>query len=685
GEILPASYVERQKGDGVGFTRLSFLKWGSLASIVLSGACICTYYIKEVDSATIPRDFTEMNGQGFGSANLRNAGPFKTNTLLDLGRSNFASTPSIITANHLSSPFLIGYAVIEVVVAPSGLFGVFGAISNNIFLMCRYSRDHWFSVVVLTIIDVVKIILSFTMKYNTIDSCITNPNDLNQRTVCENKVDFDIKAGLVVFGAQEVILVALGSLTWYCAKRISQKPTNKIMRESERREETKNIDMEVQESHVANDITSIVSTDILEKRQHMDQDSLMANPPSPFIRRPTQHQRQENQISDGIKQEYNQIPDGINQEYNQIPDGIKQEYNHNPNNSRIQENNGSNSNITQNTQRFDQIHTTPTHKPSVPIPQKQCSQGLPPALPSTSYNNSSNSRPPIVHRHNSMLPPRRLANYQLTSHYVPDTRPVNGNGMMFPPILNQTESISVPFLRSHKRSDSFPQPRPLPLPPIANHSDTYQVSQQSTSRGNTNYKIDQPSIVQSNEPFLQSSFSRSLPNLHDSSIIEPPIPIPYSDTVLYTQQINNDITPMPNTIYSQPKALNNSSKSFEASNTIQNSNNRNSLKRMRRKSAHSVRGEAIQRPDYGSLYNHYYDLQTTSKLGVNDRNINNQITNDYYINNSYVAHSRLTNQVFPYGGGGGTLKSGGNSKNINKQNFNQIANTSYTNNSYAIA
>ncbi|CAG8628085.1 13925_t:CDS:2 [Gigaspora margarita] len=533
--------------------------------------------------------------------------------------------------------------------------------------MSRYSRDHWFSVVVLTIIDAVKIILSFTMKDHTINSCITNPIDIDERSFCENKADFDIKAGLVVFGAQEIILIALGFLTWYCVKRVSQKPTNQKKRKSEKKKNPKDIDMEVQEPHVANDVTSIVSTDILEKRQNMDENSLIANPPSPFFRRPTLNQRQENQIPDGIKQEYNNI---------------------NPNNSRIQENQGNqgnqgNSNITnitqQNSQRFDQIYTVPTHKPGVPIQQIQGSQGLPIRLPSTSYNNLPNSRPPIVHRHNSVLPSQRLAGYQPMPQYIPDMRPVNGNGMMFSPNINQTGSISgyrqsqrpqqrpqlpqqpydkVPYSRGHKRSDSYPQPRPLPLPPVINYSETYQVPQQSTFQGNTRYKFDQRSTFQSNEPFSHPNFSKSLPNLHDSNIIEPPIPqLPSS---------NNNIS-------SQPKAYNTSFKSFEASNIIPNSNNTNndSLKRMRRKSAHSVRGEATPRPDYTLLYNHYNDLPSTSRGKYNDH----QITNDYYVNNSYVAHSRLTNQVFPYGGG----------KNINKQHFNQTVNNGYTNNSYAVA
>ncbi|CAG8501133.1 32076_t:CDS:2, partial [Racocetra persica] len=188
------------------------------------------------------------------------------------------------------------------------------------------------------------------MKSNTVDSCIASDDsdDIN----CERKANFDIYAGLVVFGTQEIILVVLGLLVWFCAKRISKKPINKEKRKSERKE-TKEIDMEVQETHVA-DAASTLSIDVLEKRQYMDQESLIANPPSPFIRRPTQSQRQENQIPNETTPEYNRTPGNSRIQENQGNLRIQE----NQGNLRIQENQGNlrmqenqgNSRITQSTQ-----------------------------------------------------------------------------------------------------------------------------------------------------------------------------------------------------------------------------------------------------------------------------------------------------------------------------------------------
>ncbi|CAG8757117.1 22463_t:CDS:2, partial [Cetraspora pellucida] len=463
-----------------------------------------------------------------------------------------------LTANHLSTPFLIGYAVIEIIVAPSGLFGICGAISNNVFLMNRYARDHWFSVFVLTIIDIVKIILSFTMKNNSIESCMSSSDEIDEIT-CEGRVNFNIYAGLVIFGAQEIILVVLGLIVWFCAKRVSQKSTDK---------KSKN------------------------------------------------QKSKDKQTNKSEKKDVKEI----------------------------------------DMEGFDQILTASTRNPVVPMPPKQGSQGLPLARSSTLYNNPLNSRPPIIQRRNTTLTSQQLTNYQQMPQYVPDMRPVNGNGIIFPPILNQTESISgfqLPQqpqqsyrphnkVLSHKRSDSFPQPRSIPLPPIPNNPGIYQSAYQR----NNQYNIDQRSTIQSNSPYLSSNHSKSLPNLHNN-IIDPSIPpippipsnpvpnsqqpkniIPPMSKNIISPMSNNIITPISNNIYSQPKTLNNSFQSLEESNIIPNSSA--------------------------------------------DNNTNN------YINNSYVSHSRLSNQVFPHPYG----VQGSNSKSANKQTFNQKVNNSYTNNSY---
>ncbi|CAG8497686.1 12216_t:CDS:2, partial [Racocetra fulgida] len=388
--------------------------------------------------------------------------------------------------------------------------------------------------------------------------------------------------------------VVLGLLVWFCAKRISKKPIDKNKRKSEKKE-TKEIDMEVQETHVA-DAASTLSIDVLEKRQYMDQESLIANPPSPFIRRPTQPQRQENQIPNETTPEHNRTPGNSRIQKNQGNSRIQE----NQGNLRMQENQG-NLRMQENQGNLRMQENQGNSRIT------QSLQGLPPVR-SLTYNNPPNSKLPIVHQHNTTLPSQRLTNYQQMPQYVPDMRPLNGNGMMFPPTLNQAESVSgfqqpqqplqsyqphnkVPFSLGHKRSDSFPQSRSFPLPPIPNNPGTYQVSQQSAHQGNNQYKIDQPSIIQPNVPYLSYNNSRSLPNLHDN-ITESPIPPIPSIPVPNSQQQNNIITPMSNNVYSQPKTPNPLFKSLEESkNIIPNSDNRDSLKRMRRKSAHNVRGE----------------------------------------------------------------------------------------------
>ncbi|CAG8452852.1 6637_t:CDS:2 [Diversispora eburnea] len=68
------------------------------------------------------------------------------------------------TANHLNKAVLIGYGIVEMLMAPSGLWGIFGAIQNNPFQAKRYVKDHWFSLIVMTIID--GLFLGFLASYS---------------------------------------------------------------------------------------------------------------------------------------------------------------------------------------------------------------------------------------------------------------------------------------------------------------------------------------------------------------------------------------------------------------------------------------------------------------------------------------------------------------------------------------
>ncbi|RIA98516.1 hypothetical protein C1645_95845 [Glomus cerebriforme] len=113
-----------------------------------------------------------------------------------------------ITAFHLSQPLLIGYGIFWLIVAPSGLWGIFGSIQNNSELFNRYLRDHWFSSALISTVDIVKIVFSFTMKDNSIQKCLasTDRSDISIEN-CHKKVDFSQKAGLVLFGIQGSFLL----------------------------------------------------------------------------------------------------------------------------------------------------------------------------------------------------------------------------------------------------------------------------------------------------------------------------------------------------------------------------------------------------------------------------------------------------------------------------------------------
>ncbi|RHZ88435.1 hypothetical protein Glove_22g156 [Diversispora epigaea] len=140
------------------------------------------------------------------------------------------------TTDHLNKTVLIGYAIIEVLIAPSGLWGIFGAIQNNPFQAKRYVKDHWFSLLVMTIIDGLKIIFSFTTRDHMIKDCMLNKQ--TKFISCQEITDFNIKGGLIIFGTQELTLLFLGFLASYSANRISEKPKTTQKVESGRRIET---------------------------------------------------------------------------------------------------------------------------------------------------------------------------------------------------------------------------------------------------------------------------------------------------------------------------------------------------------------------------------------------------------------------------------------------------------------
>ncbi|CAB4385332.1 unnamed protein product [Rhizophagus irregularis] len=129
-----------------------------------------------------------------------------------------------ITAFHLSQPLLIGYGVFWLIVAPSGLWGIFGSTQDNTDLCNRYLRDHWFSSAVISTVDIIKIVFSFTMKDNSIQKCLNETPTGN----CGKKVDFSQKAGLIAFGVQGFLMVGLGLLVWFSCRQLSKKKDEKV-------------------------------------------------------------------------------------------------------------------------------------------------------------------------------------------------------------------------------------------------------------------------------------------------------------------------------------------------------------------------------------------------------------------------------------------------------------------------
>lgn len=76
---------------------------------------------------------------------------------------------------------------------------------NNHYLAKRYVKDHWFTLSVMTVIDGIKIIFSFTTRDEMIKYCMVNQK--LKFLSCQKITDFNIKGGLIIFGTQEITMV----------------------------------------------------------------------------------------------------------------------------------------------------------------------------------------------------------------------------------------------------------------------------------------------------------------------------------------------------------------------------------------------------------------------------------------------------------------------------------------------
>ncbi|CAG8568189.1 7174_t:CDS:2 [Acaulospora morrowiae] len=139
----------------------------------------------------------------------------------------FQTIPTTVTANHLNGPLLISYGIVEVIISPSGLWGIFGGIQDNVYLAKRYVKDHWFTLLVMTTIDIAKISLSLTSRERMIRSCMGSDVNTGRLDSCMNVADFNIWAGIVIFGVQEVAMISLGLMTVLSVRQIEMKPKEK--------------------------------------------------------------------------------------------------------------------------------------------------------------------------------------------------------------------------------------------------------------------------------------------------------------------------------------------------------------------------------------------------------------------------------------------------------------------------
>ncbi|CAG8453295.1 5301_t:CDS:2 [Rhizophagus irregularis] len=491
----------------------------------------------------------------------------------------------------LIQPLLIGYGVFWLIVAPSGLWGIFGSTQDNTDLCNRYLRDHWFSSAVISTVDIIKIVFSFTMKDNSIQKCLNETPTGN----CGKKVDFSQKAGLIAFGVQGFLMVGLGLLVWFSCRQLSKKKDEKAKVELGHGLETQN-------TRQLND------DDTINLRV---EDRVETNPLSSFKdRRPSQYSKgQKGQNEQKIKKD-------------------------NENVVRSREEQGSIKNANNNVQGFDQQqYTTPLRPRKSSDRQMTPSdelQGYPPqGMNQTAPVNRSKSMAPPVRSNSSRFPPP-----QPEYRFIPSIQPPQGvKGMQksrapippsfyynrppfpqyqqmsnFPPMYpwqqqwpgyNNRPIPPQGDFRGHRRSKSQPELRPLPfLPPSSRRSST-----SSRRRSSVNDK----------RPYSQMHRTNSLPNLsnhedlmRNEMLFAPPVPLIPSNLQSNTKNSNkDDKSDNKNTRESQPPIINNDDK-LERFIKMYGDKEYNI---QRPKSAQSVQGEASPKSSIyveDGYYNDYY-------------------------------------------------------------------------------
>ncbi|CAI2171629.1 14134_t:CDS:2 [Funneliformis geosporum] len=398
------------------------------------------------------------------------------------------------TASHLSEPLLIGYGVIFVIIAPSGLWGIIGSTQNNSELYDRYLRDHWFSSGVVTIMDGIKIVLSFTMKNDSIKTCLT-PTDSSEAAIgeCRRRVEFNQKAGLIIFGAQEFFLIVLGILVWFSCKRIARKTNGNGKEVLER------LDLNEYIPDESND-ASINAYNLREQRQNLPLERIDVQPPSPFAhRRPSQYIKGQNDRRkiEQIKPEPmpnilrsrevqgDQYDDSDNVQYTTPQRPRRTSYNRQNTTPIELQSQRRISSVSQSMNSVATVGRSKSTRMATPLARSN-NNVLPPRLPENQHMQQINFPQGIRNivpfaPHFSRTP---LPQFQAPPNFQPPhpwqqqwqqqhlRQQNNNNRQRFNDVPDPPKEATF---RAHRRSRSHPQLRPLPAPPILDNSTIQQA------------------------------------------------------------------------------------------------------------------------------------------------------------------------------------------------------------------
>jgi len=381
-----------------------------------------------------------------------------------------------LTITHLSKAIIIGYGIILVLIAPSGLWGIIGSILNNPELTIRYIRDHWFALIIISIIDIVKTIFPFINKDQVINDCL-GPATMNDAadtaiTNCQNDFDFNQRASWIIFGGQEVILVVLGIIAWRCQRNIGVKPgignnkTEKKDKKSKKSMKPSNDDNTIDQD---SDLSSVIVQPSLSYINVKDNDNLDT---SNF----------NNNDNDNNNNNNNNNNDNDNENENSNSDDNV------INNNGINQEAARNYNSQNSTQIYQDLNSVSNIYPNSPNPTPNF------------YPNNPNPPPASLHQNRQLntsdrqlLPPKRYNTLSLTSHNQNPYLPINSSRIQQVPLFQQQQ-------KNYQKYTTYQQITAA----------TTNGNGNGNGNGNNNIPIPnfaQQPLIQYQQPQLQSQYS----------------------------------------------------------------------------------------------------------------------------------------------------------------------------------